>query len=131
MKEEWKNIEGYNNLYEVSNLGSIRIIENKELLHQSNTENEYKIVRLMLGDKKVGRVAHKFIALAFIPNSENKPEVNHLDLDKRNNKLNNLEWCTHKDNCLHAHQVYAAIGKPIGYWNKGRKFPRPTKLINP
>ena len=128
MEEIWKDVEGYNNFYEVSNYGDIRIIVNKKSVWQSNTEGEYKLAVLMLGNKRVYRVAHRIVALAFIPNPENLPEVNHLDLDKGNNKVNNLEWCTHRENCLHEHQVYAAIGKPIGYWNKGRKFPRPSKL---
>ncbi len=109
--EEWKDVVGYEGSYEVSNLGNVRS-KNREfinkkgairkikgrLLKQMGKMNWYKSVNL---SRKTFRV-HRLVAQAFLPNYDNKPFVNHIDGDKTNNTVNNLEWCTPKENSEHS-----------------------------
>lgn len=110
MKEVWKDIPGYEKFYQASNTGKVRsidrIINNRKyvgvVLKPVVNEWGYKIIVLTkLGKKKNTRV-HRVIAKTFIKNTNNKPCVNHKDGDKTNNHVDNLEWCTHKENSKHA-----------------------------
>ena len=100
MQEIWKDIEGYEGLYQVSSLGSIR---NKKMnLKQSYDRNKYRVITLCKnGIQKKYRV-NRIVAIAFIPNNYNKAQVNHIDGNKENNCVNNLEWVTNKENMDHA-----------------------------
>lgn len=116
MKEIWKNIKGYEGLYQVSNLGNIksldRYIINKngdkqyfpgKYLIQGVSDNYLKVILSKSNKQRTFRV-HILVARAFIPNPENKPEVNHMDGNKQNNRVNNLEWNTRSENELHAYK---------------------------
>lgn len=110
--EYWKQIEGYKPIYQVSNLGRIRslaretnsnggIFHRKEkFLKYSKSRIGYLLVFLYTetGKRKTVSV-HQIVAKAFIPNPENKPEIDHKDGDKTNNTIENLRWVTHKENC--------------------------------
>ena len=98
--EIWKDIEGYEGLYQVSNLGRVKSLKsNKEKILKSNS-NGHNYLRLLLckNNKKKSLLVHRLVAKAFIPNIDNLPEVNHKDEDKTNNCADNLEWCTAKYN---------------------------------
>lgn len=121
--ETWKEIKGYEGIYEVSNQGRVRsldrhttgkrnrIIKGKVL---SQVENffGYCIVYLCKDGKQKPTRVHRLVAEAFIPNPENKPVVNHKDGNPKNNIIQNLEWCTQAENIQHAHDTGLAQGKP-------------------
>lgn len=126
MQEIWKTVvidgEIYEN-YEVSNLGKIRSLnynrsgEVKEL-RLIVSEGGYLTVNLCKDGKYKMYTVHRLVAFAFIPNddSENKTDVNHIDEDKSNNTVENLEWCTKKQNINHGtrnERVAKALGKKI------------------
>lgn len=113
--ETWKEIKDYKG-YEVSNLGNVRTFKNKGIQKkETNTipillkqrqiithcGKKYTRVNLCLNSTKKQYFVHRLVALAFIPNPENKPQVNHKDNNPLNNELSNLEWCTNSENQIH------------------------------
>lgn len=116
MKEIWKDIKGYEGLYQISNFGNVksldRYIINKngdkqyfpgKYLTQGVSDNYLKVTLSKSNKQRTFRV-HILVARTFIPNPENKPEVNHMDGDKSNNRVDNLEWNTRSENELHAYK---------------------------
>lgn len=87
--------------YEISESGQLR--RNGVILSTPSMKNGYK--RKYLKDLKKNILIHRMIALAWIPNPNNLPEVNHIDADKTNNSIENLEWCTRKQNAIHAYKA--------------------------
>ena len=139
MKETWKDIEGYEGLYQVSNLGKVKSLnynktsESKLLKLQKNS-NGYTRVVLYKNRKPKVCLVHRLVAQAFIPNPNNLPQINHKDEDKANNSVDNLEWCTYLYNNTYGTAIERATEKRKGYKhsketrgkiseaNKGRKF---------
>ena len=114
----WKDIKGYEKSYQISNLGKVkslaRIIyktngqkqhRNERILKILFDKDGYKFVVLFKNNTRKHSSIHRLIANHFIPNPKNLPEVNHKNGYKQNNRLSNLEWCTVKDNSLHAHRI--------------------------
>lgn len=111
-QEIWKDIEGYEGLYQISNLGEVKALprninnqfKNKEYnLKKIINKDGYYVINLKNSNhkNKIHRI-NRLVAMAFIPNPENKLQVNHIDGNKKNNKVENLEWCTAKENKQHA-----------------------------
>lgn len=111
--EEWKNIIGYEGLYEVSDKGNVRNVRRNTLLKLSKNNYGYIQVYLYKNSIRTGLKVHRLVAQAFIPNPDNLPEVNHLDEDKTNNRVDNLEWCTHKYNVNYGHRTENAINTRV------------------
>lgn len=117
MNETWKDIKGYEGLYQVSKSGKIKTLPREvrnteksfrklgEKIHiPCDNGNGYKYVTLS-SNRKVNHVyIHRAVAEAFLCNCFELPEVNHIDGDKSNNHIDNLEWCTRGENMKHAHK---------------------------
>ena len=101
MEETWKDIKNYQGIYQISNLGKIKNNKGK-LLKQFKNHKGYLTIQLSKnGDSKTYTV-HRLVAQAFIPNPDNKPQINHKNCNKEDNKIDNLEWCTNNENKAHA-----------------------------
>lgn len=114
MKEIWKEIPNYDGAYAVSNLGRLKSLQRKiirsdgkpysvkeKIIHPHITKGYAQATLSYLGKKYYVGV-HRLVALAFIPNLQNKPEINHIDGNKLNNCVSNLEWVTESENVRHA-----------------------------
>ena len=115
-KEIWKDVVGYEGLYEVSSLGQVRTHKDKttytkrhgvrrwkqRILKEKNKTGRDIRVDLWLEGKPKSFLVHRLVAFAFIPTVEGKDSINHIDGNPRNNNVENLEWCDHTENNNHA-----------------------------
>lgn len=96
-QEMWKPVVGYEGVYEVSNCGNVRRVGGN-VMKQHKTSFGYLALTLCKNGKVKTFQAHRLVAMAFVPNPNGKPFVNHLDEDKANNRADNLEWVTSAEN---------------------------------
>lgn len=99
--ESWEDVIDYENLYKVSNLGRIRNCKSGKLVMQSITINGYKRITLYKDGKPKTKLVHRIVAESFLNNPFDYNIVNHIDGNKLNNIVTNLEWCTQSQNILH------------------------------
>lgn len=104
MNEVWKDIPEYEGLYQVSNLGRVKSLKRKIFLKPRLTQRGYVTVVLYRNSVPNSFQIHRLIAFVFIPNPDNKPQVNHKNGVKTDNRVENLEWVTNYENCIHAHK---------------------------
>ena len=106
MTEIWKNIDGYEGKYQVSNFGQVKsMIGQEKVLHPKKHRNGHLQIGLHKDKKRKTMYIHRLVAQAFIPNPDNLPCVNHKDENPNNNNVDNLEWCTQKYNCNYGTRV--------------------------
>ena len=110
MEEIWKDVIGYEDYYQVSNLGNVRskdrevnawhgiVLKKGRVLKQSIGNNGYYSVCFQINNIKKQHSVHRIVAQAFIPNLDNMPYINHKDENRLNNNIKNLEWCSAKYN---------------------------------
>lgn len=129
--EVWESIAGYEGWYEVSNLGRVRSCDRTieqwsmyghtiqrrlkgKLIHGNDNGNGYLVVNLRKNQKRESCYIHRLVAEAFIENPCGKPEINHIDANKKNNCVTNLEWCTRSENiaCAVPHMRHPKNGRP-------------------
>jgi hypothetical protein len=117
IKEIWKDIKGYDQYYQVSNLGRVRskdrMINNPRglsyfkrgrILKSELDRYGYPQVSLCINQKRKAFKIHRLVANAFIQNPENKPNINHINFITNDNSIFNLEWCTQKENAIHSYK---------------------------
>lgn len=125
MEEIWKDIKNYEGLYQISNLGKIKGLSKQDGFYYLKERllkpvNNFGYQRIILSKNKIKKnyFIHKLVAEAFIPNPNNYPIVNHKDGNKENNCVNNLEWCSHKQNTEHAVKNNLIKHNKIGQYDK-------------
>jgi predicted XRE-type DNA-binding protein len=138
MKEVWKKLVGYEGLYDISSRGRVKRLRRVVKIKKSNgsyydyiiTERilknsltTYGYYKISLGPKKDRKsvLVHRLVGITFLVNIDNKPQINHIDGDKTNNNVENLEWVTNQENAIHAHKTGLRKG-PIGELNTKAKL---------
>ena len=121
--EIWKDVIGYEGIYQVSNLGRIKRVANNHLcnikyqgeyyLKPLDNGKGYLRMKLSKNGHSKRVMLHRIIAEAFINNPKNKKVINHINCDKKDNRIENLEWCSQSENVLHSVK--------LGRWIQGRK----------
>lgn len=119
-EEIWKDIDGYEGLYKVSNKGRVYSHISNKVLKRYCSSNGYEHVNLTKNNNSRYLITHRLVAEAFVENEQNYPCVNHKDEDIRNNSADNLEWCTYQYNSYYGTRI-DRITSLIDYKEVGRK----------
>lgn len=127
MQQIWKDINGYQGLYQVSNMGRIKTTANhcawnRQIIRKPKIR-KYAEIPLKIHGKSKWFMVHRLVAQAFIPNPQNKPQINHKDGNKLNNNVDNLQWCTPSEN--QTHKLYV-----LGYYNSNTFHKQYEKTSN-
>lgn len=121
--EEWKDIPGYEGHYQASTLGNIRSVKRETVVLKGDLQrNGYRRVYLWTSGRKRNCLVHRLVALTFIQNPNGYSDINHIDENKQNNSIDNLQWCTHLFN-----MNYGSVRAKIGAANTGRDVSSETR----
>lgn len=118
--EIWKDVQDFPQKYEISNKGRLRNKTTNHIYKQTNKKGDYFTIILYDDNHKKSVRIHRLVAKTFIPNPNNYPCVNHKDLNKQNNNVNNLEWCTQSYNVKHAIENGTNIMSGFNRYNKNK-----------
>ena len=136
MQEIWKDIKGYEGLYQVSNLGNVKSLGRityggkygthklKEKILKTTGTGKYYQVILRKNSKNKSFYIHRLVGIAFIDNINNYSDINHKDGNTHNNNLNNLEWCTRSDNIKHSYKALKRKASVKGFIEYNEKQKR-------
>jgi hypothetical protein len=134
MNELWKPCVGFENYYEISTLGRVRNVKGNfarnckvNILKTNLCKQGYPRIRFCVAQKKRTFKIHRLVAKAFIDNPRNLPEVNHIDRNKQNNRITNLEWCTRSENQFHAIKTNL---NPVLLGDKSRSYTGDVEVYN-
>lgn len=128
MLEEWRPIKGYER-YEISNQGEVKNSKTNRILKKDSSRKYYEVALSKNGKVKKFSI-HRLVAEMFIPNPENKPQVNHKDGNKLNNNVSNLEWVTISENILHSYSNNLQIHNQLGKFGWHSFRGKPVKQID-
>jgi len=131
--EIWQDIKGFEGLYKISTYGRVKSLGNgnstntatkkQRIMKTGIASNGYVKIKLNKASKRYYKTMHRLVAENFLINPNNKPEVNHIDGNKENNNIDNLEWCTPSENQIHAFK----IGKQKALKGKNNKQSKPIR----
>ena len=119
--EKWKCVKGFEDYYKVSSLGNVISIRTGKILKGRRCPNGYTQVHLYNEYEDAILYLHRIVAEAFIPNPDKKRCVNHIDYNRSNNSVENLEWVTHKENVQHSIE-HLRVPKKITHSNTGERY---------
>lgn len=142
--EKWRDVAGYEGLYEVSNFGRVRsvdryvsrgckgivLLKGKLLKQRANIDGHLTVTLYDGNHSSKKHFVHRLVAIAFVPNPENLPIINHKDENPKNNIWTNIEWCDTKYNCNYGtrnSRISDALSKPIDMLSDSGKFIRRFK----
>jgi hypothetical protein len=140
MEELWKDIQGYEGLYQVSNTGRVRSLDKTRAIGKNKRiikgrilkikQANYCHIQLVKNGQNFHALVHRLVATAFIPNSEGKKTVNHKDCNKHNNRVENLEWVTQAENNLHAlsNGKLATMKRGDSHYRRSKKYDQLTQV---
>ena len=130
-EEVWRDIEGYEGLYQVSNLGRVKSLwyGKERILKLGRNIFGYLTVGLHKNEQQKTCKVHRLVAQAFIPNPNNLPDVNHCDEDKTNNSVQNLEFCDAKYNNNYGTRT-EKCSKPVQQFTKSGEFVKEWKSLH-
>lgn len=127
MDEEWRPVEGFEGLYEISSLGRLKSYKESpagKILSIKNSKGDYLRIRLQgVGKKEKSISLHRLVAQTFLPNPKGLDVVNHIDGNKQNNAVSNLEWCTQKYNVRESIKAHPEQLEPMKKYNASRTIP--------
>lgn len=142
MQEIWKDISGYEGIYQISNLGRVKslsrtvLVDNnprklkEKIMNQTPVTNGYLSVNFCVGNNRKKFLVHRLVAQEFLPNPLNLPQLNHIDENILNNSVYNLEWCTCEYNNnygMHNTNMSIAKSKPVRCVELNKIFPSMSK----
>ena len=134
MNEIYKDIENYEGLYQISNLGRVKSLDyhrtrKEQILKPATDKGGYLFVGLCKNGKCERLLVHRLVATAFIPNPDNKPCIDHINTNRTDNSVDNLRWTTQKENCNNPISKKKKIGKSNPMYGKYGKLNHNSKPI--